>query len=64
MAGDRFKILRARDGGYFFHFQDANNEVVCASQVYTTKGAALHGVAVMKAKAANAEVYDFTGESA
>lgn len=64
MAEDRFKILRADGGGYFWHFQDANNEIVCASQVYTTKQAAIKGAYVMKEKAGGAKIYDYTGESA
>ncbi len=64
MAEDRFKVLAARGGGYFWHFQAANNEIVCASQVYATKAAAIHGANVMKIKAGGAKVYDYTGESA
>ncbi len=64
MAEDRFKVLRAQSGGYFWHFQAANNEIVCASQVYTTKQAAIDGAYVLKSKAADATVYDYTGESA
>ena len=64
MAEDRFKVLTAKSGGYYWHFQAANNEIVCASQVYTTKQAAIDGAYVMKAKAGDAKVYDYTGESA
>lgn len=64
VAGDRFKVLAAKSGGYYWHFQAANNEIVCASQVYTTKESAIQGAYVMKTKAGDAEVYDYTGESA
>lgn len=49
---------------YKGHFQAANNEIVCASQVYKTKEAAINGAYVMKEKAGAAKVYDYTGESA
>jgi uncharacterized protein YegP (UPF0339 family) len=64
MAEDRFKILAAQGGGFYWHFQAANNEIVCASQVYRTKEAAIRGAYVIKANAAKAQMYDYTGEPA
>lgn len=64
MAEDRFKVLKAQGGGYFWHFEAANNEIVCASQVYKSKQAAIDGAYVLKSKAGDAKVYDYTGESA
>jgi uncharacterized protein YegP (UPF0339 family) len=59
---DEFQILPAKSGGYFWHFKSANNEIVCASQVYTTKQAAINGAHVIKRNAASAAVLDYTGE--
>lgn len=59
---DEFQILTAKSGGYYWHFKSANNEIVCASQVYTTKQAAIHGAYVIKSNAADARVLDYTGE--
>lgn len=48
--------------GYFWHFKSANNEIVCASQVYKTKESAIHGAYVIKNNAASSQVLDYTGE--
>lgn len=61
-AEDRFKVLRAEGGGYFWHLQAANNEIVCASQVYTTKEACSDGAFWVKKNGGDAPVYDCTGE--
>lgn len=62
-AQNEFQILAAKGGGYYWHFKSANNEIVCASQVYTTKQAAIHGAYVVKNDAAGAPVLDYTRET-
>jgi len=60
---NRFVVLAAKGGGYYWHFQAVNSEIECASQVYTTKAAAVQGARTLEANAAGAKVYDGTGES-
>ncbi|HEY2579189.1 MAG TPA: YegP family protein [Streptosporangiaceae bacterium] len=58
---NEFQILAAKGGGYYWHFKSANHDIVCASQVYTTKQAAIHGAYVIKNNAADTPVRDYTG---
>lgn len=55
-----FEILRANNGGYYWHLKAANGEKLCHSEVYTTKQAAQNGIAVVKRIAPTAPVYDRT----
>jgi uncharacterized protein YegP (UPF0339 family) len=39
-----FKVLASKDGGYYWHLQAANNEIVCWSgQTFTTKESCIRG---------------------
>jgi uncharacterized protein YegP (UPF0339 family) len=62
VSQDRFEVHPAKGGGYFWHLQAANNEIVCSSQVYTTKEAASKGAFWVQKNAGSATVYDCTGE--
>ncbi|MCA3605736.1 MAG: DUF1508 domain-containing protein [Methylobacterium sp.] len=54
-----FEILRATNGHYW-RLKATNGEILCHSEVYTTKQSAQNGIAAVKAIAATAPVYDRT----
>ena len=59
-----FKVLASKDGGDYWHLQAANNEIVCWSgQTFTTKESCIRGARWVKDNAADAEIYDYTGEA-
>lgn len=60
----RFRIKLAKSGGYFWDFVASNNEIVCASQVYSTKEACVRGMSVVAAHGGTAERWDHTDEPA
>ena len=60
---DEFQIRPAKSGGYYWHLIAANNEIVCSSQVYTTKEACQKGAFWVKDNAAVTKVYDYTQDS-
>ena len=50
--------------GYWWVAKGENHETLCASEIYTRKESAKHAIRVIKDGAANASVYDETGEVA
>jgi uncharacterized protein YegP (UPF0339 family) len=50
--------------GYWWVAKGENHETLCASEIYTRKESAKHAISVIKEGAANASVYDETGEVA
>ena len=54
-----FEILRA-SGGYYWRLKSANGEILCHSEVYTSKQAAQNGIEATKRIAPAAPVYDHT----
>jgi hypothetical protein len=59
-AEDEFQVLKAKSGGFYWHLKARNGEIVCSSQVYTTKEACTKGAFWVKLNAADATVYDYT----
>ena len=59
-AKDEFQMLKAAIGGFYWHLKARNSEIVCSSQVYTTKEACIRGACWVKNNAADAKVYDYT----
>jgi uncharacterized protein YegP (UPF0339 family) len=55
-----FQILRGNGGGYFWRLKSENHETLCHSEIYTTKQAALDGIAAAKRIASNAPIQDLT----
>ena len=53
-----FAILRSDDGQYWWRAVGDNHEIMAASELLTTKQSAEHSIAVVKAEAAGAPVYD------
>jgi uncharacterized protein YegP (UPF0339 family) len=58
-----FVIRRNSAGQYWWRAVGGNNEILCASELMTSKAACLKGINVVKAGAANAPVYDKTSET-
>jgi uncharacterized protein YegP (UPF0339 family) len=59
-----FVIRRNTAGQYWWRGVGDNNEILCASELMTSKQSCVHGINVVKAGAANAQVYDKTSETA
>jgi uncharacterized protein YegP (UPF0339 family) len=57
-----FDIHKNAQGQYWWVAKGENNETICASELYTAKASAKHAIRVIKDGAANAGVYDETGE--
>ena len=60
---NRFKILVAADGQFWWHLQAKNNEIVCSSQMFPTKEACIKGAVWVSKKARKAKILDYTGTS-
>jgi uncharacterized protein YegP (UPF0339 family) len=58
----RFRVKAAESGGYFWDFVAPNDEIVCASQVYSTKEAAIRGLALVRSEGPAVKVLDHTDE--
>jgi uncharacterized protein YegP (UPF0339 family) len=59
-----FVIRRNSAGQYWWRGVANNNEILCASELMTSKAACLNGINVVKAEAADAPVYDKTAGTA
>jgi uncharacterized protein YegP (UPF0339 family) len=57
---NRFKILIADDGQFWWHLQAKNNKIVCSSQMFPTKEACIKGARWAKKKARKAKILDYT----
>lgn len=59
----RFEIHRStkQPGKFWWRGVGDNNEVMCSSQLLSSKQACVHTIRVVKAEAAHAPVYDKTG---
>jgi uncharacterized protein YegP (UPF0339 family) len=55
-----FEIHRASGGGFFWRLKAENGELLCHSEVYTTKQAAQNGIVAAKRIAPTAPVHDRT----
>jgi uncharacterized protein YegP (UPF0339 family) len=55
-----FEILRANNGGYYWHLKANNGETLCHSEVYTTKQAAQTGIEAARRVAPAAAVHDLS----
>jgi uncharacterized protein YegP (UPF0339 family) len=58
-----FVIRRNTAGQYWWRGVGDNNEILCASELMTSKAACHNGINVVKAEAATARVYDKTDET-
>lgn len=59
-----FKVLKNKDGKYYWHLQAANNRIVCWSgQVYESKQSCVNELHWIRQHADGIPVYDYTGES-
>ena len=53
-----FEIENAQSGGYFWRLRAGNGQVLCHSEVYTTKAAAQNGIAAVRQVAPSAPLVD------
>lgn len=56
----KFEIFVGTDDKFYFHLKAENGEIIAASQGYTTKQSAEHGIDVIKKIAAQAAVLDLS----
>ena len=56
----KFELFKDSAGKFRFHLKAANGEIIAASQGYTSKAAAQHGIASVKDNAASAPTEDLT----
>jgi uncharacterized protein YegP (UPF0339 family) len=63
-AQAEFKVLKNKDGKYYWHLQAANNRIVCWSgEVYESKQSCVTELYWIRENAGSIPVYDHTGES-
>lgn len=55
-----FEIHKTTNGGYFWRLKGANGEILCHSETYSSKQAALNGIDAVRRMAPNAPTKDFT----
>lgn len=55
-----FDLHRANGGGFFWRLKGGSGEILCHSEVYTTKAAAQNGIAAARRLAPTAPIRDFT----
>lgn len=60
VRGMYFVIRNSSDGLYFFTINAANHQVLCSSEIYTKKQAAMDAIAVIKAGVGAAQIHDYT----
>jgi uncharacterized protein len=53
--------IRKASGGFFWRLQGNNNEILCHSEVMTTKQSAINGADTVKRVAPTAPIRDYTG---
>lgn len=59
-----FVIRRNSAGQYWWRAVADNNEILCASELMTSKAACENGINIVKRGATSAPVYDKTSETA
>jgi len=55
-----FTLFIGADEKFYFNLKAGNGEIICSSQGYTTKQAALNGIASIQENAPKADVTDET----
>lgn len=56
----KFEVFNTRNGGYAWRLKAGNGEILCHSEVYTSKQAAINGVTAVKRLASISSAYDLT----
>lgn len=57
-----FKVMKAKNGQYYFTLNANNHEPVAQSEMYVQKQSALHAIEVIKEGAGDAAVKDVSDE--
>ena len=55
-----FEVFRATSGGFCWRLKASNGEILCHSEVYTSKQSAVNGINAVKSIAPTAPAYDRT----
>ena len=58
MADAYYELKKSSDGQYMFNLRAPNHEVIATSERYTTKQAALNGIASVQKHAPTTEIKD------
>jgi len=58
MSKPVFRVRKSEDGPFYFNIVAANREVVCTSEMYSTKAMCLKGIAVIKKIAGKAKIVE------
>ena len=56
----KFEVFGTQNGGYAWRLKAINGEILCHSEVYTIKQAAINGVNAVKRLAPFSQAYDLT----
>lgn len=56
----KFEVFKGVDGKFYFRLKAENGEKIAQSEGYTTKQAALNGIAAVKSCSATAPAFDLT----
>lgn len=56
----KFEVFKGTDGKFYFRLKAENGEKIAQSEGYTTKQAALNGIAAVRRCGATAPAYDLT----
>lgn len=57
-----FKVMKAKNGQFYFTLNADNHEAVAQSEMYVKKQSALHAIEVIKSGAGSATVKDVSDE--
>jgi hypothetical protein len=60
MTSAKFTLFKGRDGHHYWNFKAPNGEILCHSEGYTSKQAAVNGIRSLKENIAYADVSDLT----
>lgn len=55
-----FEIFRGASGGFYWRLKSVNGDILCHSEIYTSKQSAENGIAAVKRIAPTAPTYDRT----
>jgi uncharacterized protein len=56
----KFEVFGTRNGGYAWRLKAINGEILCHSEVFTSKQAAINGINAVKRLAPFSRAYDLT----
>ncbi len=54
----KFEVFQGKDKQFYFHLKAANGEIIAASEGYTTRQSALHGIQSIRENAETAQIIE------